>query len=118
MQQSKLRSAYSRSLLGFIIICIIPFELIAQTLPREKLLMDKHWRFSFGHPSDKEKDFNYGQSAFSSFAKAGFADGAASPMFDDRAWRKLDLPHDWAVEAPFHPNASHSHGYKAIGKNF
>jgi len=21
---------------------------------------------------------------------------------DDRAWRKLDLPHDWAIEGPFH----------------
>ena len=23
------------------------------------------------------------------------------PGFDDRAWRSLDLPHDWAVEGPF-----------------
>jgi beta-galactosidase len=118
MQQSKTRSAYFRSFLSFIIICILPIELLAQTFPREKLLMDKGWRFCFGHPSDKERDFNYGQGAFSPFAKAGFADGPASPTFDDRPWRELDLPHDWAVEAPFHPNASHSHGYKAAGKNF
>lgn len=118
MQQSKTRSAYCRSFLSFIIICLLSIELLAQTSPREKLPMDKGWRFCFGHPSDKEKDFNYGQGAFSSFAKAGFADGPASPTFDDRPWRKLDLPHDWAVEAPFDPNASHSHGYKAAGKNF
>ena len=23
---------------------------------------------------------------------------AAAPDFDDKAWRKLDLPHDWSIE--------------------
>ena len=32
-------------------------------------------------------------------------------------WRQLDLPHDWAVEAPFDAKASSSHGYKASGFN-
>jgi beta-galactosidase len=118
MQPSKVILAYCRSIQVLMLICIVPLGLIAQSSPREKVLMDRGWRFSFGHPSDKEKDFNYGQSVFSSFAKAGFGDGPASPGFDDRAWRKLDLPHDWAVEAPFDPGASHSHGYKAAGKNF
>lgn len=27
----------------------------------------------------------------------------ASPEFDDATWRKLDLPHDWAIEGPFDP---------------
>jgi beta-galactosidase len=31
-----------------------------------------------------------------------------SPQFDDRGWRVLDLPHDWAVELPFDSKA----GYK------
>lgn len=26
---------------------------------------------------------------------------AAAAMFDDSLWRKVDLPHDWSVEAPF-----------------
>ncbi|WP_173664808.1 sugar-binding domain-containing protein, partial [Hymenobacter sp. AT01-02] len=43
---------------------------------------------------------------------------AASLTFDDRAWRQLNLPHDWAVELPFDSTAQHSHGYKAIGRNF
>ncbi|HEY8937113.1 MAG TPA: beta-galactosidase GalA [Cyclobacteriaceae bacterium] len=90
----------------------------AQTLQREKLLMDRNWRFSLGHPYDHDKDFNYGTSEFSFYAKGGFADGPASSMFDDRAWRKLDVPHDWVVEAPFDSKASLSHGFKAIGKNF
>ncbi len=28
-------------------------------------------------------------------------DSAASPTFDDNAWRKLNLPHDWAIEGDF-----------------
>jgi beta-galactosidase len=118
MQKSKAVLLSFRLLLSVIIICMLPVRLLAQTSAREKLLMDKGWRFCFGHPSDKEKDFNHGQAGFSFFAKAGFADGPASPSFEDRAWRKLDLPHDWAVEVPFDPKASHSHGYKAVGKNF
>jgi len=86
--------------------------------PREHLLMDFGWRFAFGHPYDKEKDFGNGTGYFSYFAKAGFGDGAAAPKFDDRAWRLLDLPHDWAVEQNFSPKASFSHGYKAIGRHF
>ena len=71
--------------------------------PRQHLLMDFGWRFAFGHPYDTKKDFNNGTSYFSYFAKAGYGDGAAAPEFDDRAWRRLDLPHDWAVEQPFDP---------------
>ncbi len=34
------------------------------------------------------------------FLKADAADAAKS-TFDDSSWRKLDLPHDWAIEGPF-----------------
>lgn len=88
------------------------------TSPRQHLLMDFGWRFAFGHPYDTNKDFNNGTAYFSYFAKAGYGDGAADPRFDDRAWRKLDLPHDWAVEQPFDERGSFSHGFKAIGRNF
>jgi beta-galactosidase len=29
------------------------------------------------------------------------AEGAEKSNFDDSKWRKLDLPHDWAIEGPF-----------------
>lgn len=87
-------------------------------LPRERLSMDFGWRFAFGHPYEPAKDFNTGTGYFSYFAKAGYGDGAAAANFDDRSWRKLDLPHDWAVEQPFNAKASFSHGFKAIGRNF
>ena len=27
--------------------------------------------------------------------------GAEQPQFDDSAWRKLDVPHDWSIAGPF-----------------
>lgn len=85
---------------------------------RERLLMDFGWRFAFGHAYNAIKDFNHATGYFSYFAKAGYGDGAASKNFDDRAWRILDLPHDWAVELPFNSRASSSHGFKTVGRNF
>ncbi|MCX6227166.1 MAG: DUF4982 domain-containing protein [Bacteroidia bacterium] len=55
----------------------------AYTLP-----LDENWRFArFGLQAD-------GTSVTEPA-------GLESPDLDDAAWRKLDLPHDWAVEGPF-----------------
>ncbi len=86
--------------------------------PRERILFDQGWRFALGHAFDPAQDFQLDTSHFSFLAKAGYGDGAASPKFDDRAWRIVDLPHDWCVELPFDHHGSHSHGYKAIGRKF
>lgn len=85
---------------------------------RELILIDKDWRFSFGHLYDTEKDFGHATGYFSYLTKTGFGDGPASKDFDDRAWRKLDLPHDWAVEQSFSEKGSFSHGFKTAGKGF
>jgi beta-galactosidase len=85
---------------------------------RETLLMDYGWRFALGHATDTRKDFDHGSGYFSYAAKAGYGDGAAAKDFDDRGWRRLDLPHDWCVELPFDKRGSYSHGYKAIGRAF
>ncbi len=37
--------------------------------------------------------------------------GAANPGFDDKGWRKLDLPHDWSIEAPLSPTLASCTGY-------
>jgi beta-galactosidase len=42
---------------------------------RQRYLMDPGWRFTLGDPA-----------------------GADKPAFDDRQWRRLDLPHDWSIE--------------------
>ena len=88
--------------------------------PREKLLMDGGWRFAFGHATDPAKDFDPAPASemFNYLTKVGNGRGAAAARFDDSGWRQLNLPHDWAVEAPFDGRGSSSHGYKAIGKNF
>jgi beta-galactosidase len=88
------------------------------TISREHIRMDNDWCFALGHPYNTSKDFDNGTSSFSYLAKTGYGDGPASTQFDDRAWRKVNLPHDWAVELPFDSRGSGSHGYKAIGRNF
>lgn len=108
----------------YLLLCLLMLSHLFATTqtnnqtPRERYLMDFNWSFSFGHPYDTKKDFDNGTGYFSYFAKAGYGDGPADPKFDDRAWRKLNLPHDWAVEQPFSKEASFSHGFKAIGRNF
>lgn len=82
---------------------------------REHILMDLGWRFNLGHASDYSKDFYHRISYFTHFAKAGYGDGAAATLFEDRAWREVDLPHDWVSELPFSNQASHSHGYRTVG---
>ena len=109
------------SLKGILIYCmfLISFYALAQNkIGRELILIDKDWKFSFGHLYDTKKDFGHAEGYFSYLTKTGFGDGPAAKDFDDRAWRKLDLPHDWAVEQPFSESASFSHGFKAAGKNF
>jgi beta-galactosidase len=43
---------------------------------RSRLSFDAGWRFTLGDPA-----------------------GAERPAFDDSRWRRLDLPHDWSIEA-------------------
>jgi beta-galactosidase len=119
-QINQVRIYMKKFFLTVVFSILVNLILCAQvtSLKREKLLMDFGWKFAFGHPFDTKKDFNNGTSYFSYLAKAGYGDGAAAVNFDDRAWRKLDLPHDWAVEQPFNSNGSFSHGFKAIGRNF
>ena len=42
---------------------------------RQRRLMDPGWRFTLAD-----------------------VPGAEQPAFDDRQWRRLDLPHDWSIE--------------------
>ncbi len=78
----------------------------------EKLSLNRGWKFHQGDipfPEIKGHGNSYNN------AKAGKAWGAAAPEFDDSQWRVLDLPHDWAVEQPFDPNANLSQGYRPRG---
>jgi beta-galactosidase len=67
---------------------------------RQKILLDASWRF---HPGDMP----------GSVVTTGPA--AALPAFDDRAWRPVNLPHDYVVEGAFDPKADTSHGFLPVG---
>jgi beta-galactosidase len=59
------------------LLLLVPIVLSAAPL-RVVTLFDRDWRFL---KSD--------------------APGAEQPRFDDAAWRKVDVPHDWSIEGPF-----------------
>ncbi|HCZ21923.1 MAG TPA: glycoside hydrolase family 2 [Rikenellaceae bacterium] len=84
---------------------------------REKIRIDKDWKFAFGHSDDFSKDFDYGHARM--FAKTAENFGTAIRAdFNDSSWEDVDLPHDWAVGLPveYSPNGDvKSHGYKTVG---
>lgn len=84
----------------------------AQAAGRERLSLDRGWLFHLG---DVVRAPIIAQEETYGNAKAGNAGGAAASNFDDTGWRALDLPHDWAVEGPFDPNANVSQGYRPRG---
>ncbi|WBB64057.1 DUF4982 domain-containing protein [Streptomyces sp. WMMC500] len=52
-----------------------------------------------GHDPDRDRSFDDGWRFH-----RGDAAGAEDPAYDDRAWRTLDLPHDWSIEdLPYAP---------------
>lgn len=91
--------------------------------PREQLAFDFGWQFALGNGEDPTKDFDFGFGQ-SDFSKTGTFK-IATADFDDTGWRRLNLPHDWAVELPFvHDDKGDedsrmlSHGYKPLGRRY
>jgi beta-galactosidase len=103
---------------AFLFSVALTVSLFGADNPRERTSLDFGWRFAFGHASDTQKDHGHATGYFSYLAKAGYGDGPASVKFDDSSWRTLNLPHDWAVETGFSPDASFSHGYRRVGPKF
>jgi beta-galactosidase len=58
------------------IVALLVISATSLAAQRQCLSMDPGWRFTLGDPQ-----------------------GAEAPKFDDREWRKLDLPHDWSIES-------------------
>ncbi len=84
---------------------------------RDRLLMDFDWRFRLGNASDPAKDFGFGHGNSGAFAKTGYFFRPGSAHFDDKDWRPVNLPHDWAVELPFvNDRALDSHGFHPLGR--
>jgi len=89
-------------------LCVNTFVLAAESQSRERQLLDFGWRFHLGN------EWGIAQN----LAKAGTGYGPASVVFSDASWRRVDLPHDWAVELPFDSKADGAHGFRAIGPGF
>jgi beta-galactosidase len=109
-----------RHLLLATIILLSCYISSSQTSSRQHFSFDEDWKFHLGHAADPSKDFNY--TVANIFAKTGVAVSTAiSQRFDDKEWRSVDVPHDWAVELPFanvnNPDVM-SHGYKPVGGLF
>ena len=83
---------------------------------RERLLLDRNWRFALGHAADAGRDFDFARSRC--LVKAGEARGAAGLAFDDSEWRQIDLPHDWVLELPLKQSDEREfaeHGFRTVG---
>ena len=88
---------------------------------RERVAFNDDWRFTQGDPAGAGDSLAYEKlkpwllpsaAPFTknntNVAKAKRPEGSVGADvaytqsgFDDRAWRKLNLPHDWAIEGPF-----------------
>ena len=91
----------------------------ADPAPLDRVSFNAGWRFQKGDPADVGDALAYdkikswivatGDELLNSMAvRSARPDGNpggeipfAMPGFDDGAWRKLDLPHDWGIEGPF-----------------
>jgi beta-galactosidase len=109
----------------FILLYSYASLVLAQS-PRERISLNKDWRFAKGHP-EPQKDFNYGRAL--SFTKIAFiqestmleADQESSltvphtQSFDDSKWEKISLPHDWGMKAEYAENQFKVKGYRKLG---
>ena len=77
------------------------------------VLMDKNWSFLI---DDYTPTTRY-TGSWNSYrtTKAGRRCDVALPDYNDSNWHSVDLPHDWAVDTEFDPEALASHGFKQRG---
>jgi beta-galactosidase len=101
----------------FLILVLFNLAAVAQLSPRKKINFDDNWKFHLGHAADANKDFNY--TIVNIFSKTGKGEGTPiDPHFKDKAWRTIQLPHDWAIELPFENSDNAdvmAHGYRPVG---
>lgn len=96
----------------------VPPAAAAEPPPRETILFNAGWRFHLGDPDDLREPLEYGHlrpwllfsanrylPAGTGYTRPAGNAGQDVPFtqdaFDDRGWRSVNLPHDWAIEGPF-----------------
>ncbi|WP_437754314.1 beta-galactosidase GalB [Sorangium sp. So ce1389] len=100
------------------------------TGPRARLLIVDDWRFTKGDPPENTTDLAYSAPLVKSWVlpsgndfledpakraerpDGNLGDGVAyvSADYDDGSWKRVNLPHDYAIEGPFTTNVSGSMG--------
>ena len=101
-------------------LCIVQSSFAVETGGKKfgGVVINNDWTFAMGNAASKELDYTHGTEYFTYICKAQSSNHSHAPImpeFDDSSWQKVSLPHDWAVDLPYSPEASHSHGYKCIG---
>ena len=78
-------------------------EAVAPTadLPRERISIDREWRFQKGDPPGNTFIKDPARRFTRPKGNPGGDVSYVRRAFDDRAWQKVDLPHDWAIGGPF-----------------
>ncbi len=94
---------------------------ITADCPRQRISFDEGWRFRLGDGADPVAD--YGFSSLRLYAKSAenYVAVATNGLYDDSAWQKVDLPHDWVVALPFDSTdvgTAWSHGYRPAGGHY
>jgi beta-galactosidase len=91
---------------------------VVHMVPRERISFNNDWRFIKGDPDGVGTSLTYTNikrwvmtagAEYSTRPPSAKPEGEppggdvsyAQPAFDDAAWRKLNLPHDWGIEGPF-----------------
>src|SRR5215204_709470 len=122
--------------LALLLICLPSFAALAQTV-RERVSFNENWRFQKNDPNGAEGVLAYPnikdwvRATGSEFVLTSAAVRQARPAgnpgenvaytrtdFDDAAWRRLDLPHDWAIEGDFIkelPGETGKRSYAGVG---
>ena len=86
--------------IGVVLLCSFMFSnLLYSQSTREVINFDHGWLFNrYGlQPDGKRIDEPFGNGSPDSPSPKELA-------FNDKDWRKLDVPHDWGIEGPFREN--------------
>ena len=78
--------------IGFILLASLVCTNVFTQQVRQSILFNDNWKFYKGE-----------------------ATGAEKPLFDDKDWRTVNLPHDWSIEGPFDEQWASATAYLPAG---
>ena len=115
----KLVSMPFQAIVGLVTLAAVGMLPAQGTEGRSRENFDNDWRFArFGLQADGSRLPESADAAAENQAEPGQTSSPAAPAFDDAVWRKLDVPHDWGIEGPFHKDLAAPTGklpWKGIG---